>query len=787
MVKVGEQGIFLSDTAAKRLSPYILSQFKKTLVLDLNALQSFTESDPVFTAWLAIPPNVSTFTNDSGYLTSFSETDPIYTTSSWYSTTNNSSNWDTAFSWGNHASAGYLTSITSGQVTAALGYTPYDATNPSGYITSSSLSSYVPTARTLTINGTTYDLTADRSWTISTGTTYTFSTGLTDTAGTITSNLSTGVSGGQSVVGGTSSGNNLTLSSTSNATKGKILFGTSAYDEVNNSLGIGRTNPGGILDIYKSDNANPLLMRIWNGGSGGAKLRFVAETGGTAQHQWTTDKFLAAIAANNTIGMQFRVGLNATEAALDASTRMTITTDGNVGIGTTTPARLLSVGSNGSGFELYRSGASTNDSFKATSNNLGASFGTQNLNSSGFSGVEYIDSAGSLAVFTGYNNAGREFRFNNVATSGYITFKIASSDKLTIANNGNVGVGQTSPTAVLHIKAGTASAGTAPIKLTSGTNLTTAEAGAMEYNGTSLFFTRSGTLRAGILMTDLATPFNTYTASAKGATAFTSGTDNFLGGYFAGGSLAAGSQNVMIGTQAGNFSNSGLINSVMIGYFAGQSASGLTSGAVFIGSQAGQNSANATNSIFIGQLCGFNSVATNAIFIGNTAGNGATNANDSVGIGQNAARNATGSIQSIYLGTNTGYNTTGSGITGDYNIAIGSTSARALTTGSKNVLLGYSLEAQSNTADGQLTIQNAIFGTGNIGTGTTASTGNIGIYVVAPSARLHLPAGTAAANTAPLKLTSGINLTTPEDGTFEFDGTNLYFTTGGVRKTVTLV
>lgn len=80
----------------------------------------------------------------------------------------------------------------------------------------------MPTARTLTINGTTYDLTADRSWTISTGTTYTFSTGLT-IAGTITSNLSTGVSGGQSVVGGTASGNNLTFSSTSNATKGKIL------------------------------------------------------------------------------------------------------------------------------------------------------------------------------------------------------------------------------------------------------------------------------------------------------------------------------------------------------------------------------------------------------------------------------------------------------------------------------------------------------------------------------------------------------------------------------------
>lgn len=40
----------------------------------------------------------------------------------------------------------YLTGITSGQVTTALGFTPYNATNPSGYITSSALSAYLPLA-----------------------------------------------------------------------------------------------------------------------------------------------------------------------------------------------------------------------------------------------------------------------------------------------------------------------------------------------------------------------------------------------------------------------------------------------------------------------------------------------------------------------------------------------------------------------------------------------------------------------------------------------------------------
>ena len=46
----------------------------------------------------------------AGYLTSYTETDPIYTASSWYTTTNNSTNWDTAYGWGDHSTAGYVTS-----------------------------------------------------------------------------------------------------------------------------------------------------------------------------------------------------------------------------------------------------------------------------------------------------------------------------------------------------------------------------------------------------------------------------------------------------------------------------------------------------------------------------------------------------------------------------------------------------------------------------------------------------------------------------------------------------
>jgi len=80
----------------------------------------------------------------------------------------------------------------------------------------------------------------------------TFSTGLTRTVNTITANLSTGIAGGQTVTGGIAASENLTISSTSHATKGKILFGTSAYDEATNRLGIGTASPSALLDVGAS-------------------------------------------------------------------------------------------------------------------------------------------------------------------------------------------------------------------------------------------------------------------------------------------------------------------------------------------------------------------------------------------------------------------------------------------------------------------------------------------------------------------------------------------------------
>lgn len=105
------------------------------------------------------------------------------------------------------------------------------------------------------------------------------------------------------------------------------------------------------------------------------------------------------------------------------------------------------------------------------------------------------------------------------ATSRYLaiqdTNSLPGSASLVIQSPGRVGIGLVSPTASLHIKAGTATANTAPLKFTSGINLTTAETGAMEYDGTNLYFTPTGTTRQTLTYLGLAqtwTATQTFTA-----------------------------------------------------------------------------------------------------------------------------------------------------------------------------------------------------------------------------------------------------------------------------------
>lgn len=122
----------------------------------LYPLLSGIYSNPSWISTLAY----SKITGVPSFLTS--EIDPVYIGSSWFSTTNNSANWNTAYGWGNHASAGYLTtSVASTTYQPLIGYTPYNGTtNPNGYLSSVSWSIITgkPTFSTVATSGAYLDL-----------------------------------------------------------------------------------------------------------------------------------------------------------------------------------------------------------------------------------------------------------------------------------------------------------------------------------------------------------------------------------------------------------------------------------------------------------------------------------------------------------------------------------------------------------------------------------------------------------------------------------------------------
>ena len=93
-------------------------------------LTSYSETDPVVGAITGIVKadgagNITAAVAGTDYLASFTESDPVFSASEAASITSaDTTNWDAAYGWGNHASAGYLTTVALNDVSDVTITTP---------------------------------------------------------------------------------------------------------------------------------------------------------------------------------------------------------------------------------------------------------------------------------------------------------------------------------------------------------------------------------------------------------------------------------------------------------------------------------------------------------------------------------------------------------------------------------------------------------------------------------------------------------------------------------------
>ena len=228
----------------------------------------------------------------------------------------------------------------------------------------------------------------------------------------------------------------------------------------------------------------------------------------------------------------------------------------------------------------------------------------------------------------------------------------------------------------------------------------------------------------------------------------------------------SGLGNVAIGASALEAQTSGNYN-IAIGQSALQSSNGTTGNVVVGFAAANVMKTGYYNAAFGDGALFYNYTGNENVAIGARALRNNSSATSTTAIGSYSGYGVNGSTYSqnnVFLGYRSGYANT----TGDNNTLLGYQSGDNLTSGDNNIIIGYDIDAQSATGSNQLSIGNLIFSNGIDGTGTSLSSGNIGIGTTTPNSKLSVSGDSYTSGTS---TTNALTITGQGTGIQFADGT----------------